>query len=618
MKILVFCLSFIVIQSNSQNTDYFLTKIPFNSNINILDTNGFHFTKNYSNSGSSWLIDSFPENVVFKAEMSYENPINPSQSYKIRIGKGGQIYSFTSSFGESVPPQWVNPNWIDSSFGGGNSFSPWVDEVWQVVCVDGNLNSPPDSMYFIHQAGVYLKTPEQTKPFYSPQVAEYYDSLNYSYTTVNWGQQAHTNSVINTGYTSALLYYTKYTNLGLGILQVDNMIYNFGDDNINFLNMPWGGVRNSNLEHFFISSPNNSYSNSHAIYGQGPIVQTASTGGWVAWSDDSLGRSQALAMAHPITTNTNNSVFRYGDAGNLAASWNNRDYHVFEMIRFPSNGQLAFGRSMSFRYFYVVGSNIDSTSISIINNNLISKSLDTAYTSDINSVDTFRYHFTIEQGQITPIIDTLNSALLLRSSPYLNSYPLFNISATDSSNFISSNPNYLSNLPWDGLLDSIQLLGFLNNPANLFVVHDTICSGSDYIFPDGTVFSDITSKMSYISTFNSAVNGFDSIIYTNIVVNQNIVLYDTLISNSNILWNNLSLDSSGDYSITLTSFSGCDSTINLNFTIKSNTNIFEINCNKRKIERVINMLGQEIDFLRNSLLFYQYDDGTVEKRIIIE
>ena len=158
MKILVFCLPFIFFQSNSQNIDYFLTKIPFNSNINILDTNGFHFTKNYSNSGSSWLIDSFPENVVFKAEMSYENPINPSQSYKIRIGKGGQIYSFTSSFGESVPPQWVNPNWIDSSFGGGNSFSPWVDEVWQVVCVDGNLNSPPDSCILYIKQSIFKNT----------------------------------------------------------------------------------------------------------------------------------------------------------------------------------------------------------------------------------------------------------------------------------------------------------------------------------------------------------------------------------------------------------------------------------------------------------------------------
>ena len=39
-------------------------------------------------------------------------------------------------------------------------------------------------------------------------------------------------------------------------------------------------------------------------------------------------------MAHPTRTNTSNSVFRYGDAGNLSAEWNDRDYHVFEMIDF--------------------------------------------------------------------------------------------------------------------------------------------------------------------------------------------------------------------------------------------------------------------------------------------
>ena len=198
--------------------------------------------------------------------------IDESKGYVIRIGKGGQIYSFTSSFGESVPPQWVNPNWIDSSFGGGNSFSPWVDEVWQVVCVDGNLNSPPDSMYFIHQAGVYLKTPEQTKPFYSPQVAEYYNSDANSFSIINWGQQAHTEDNQNTNFQSNLLYYTKYTNVGQGIIQVDNMIYNFGLDNITFLNIPWGGVRNSVMDFFFISNSDNTYSLSTAIYGNGPVV----------------------------------------------------------------------------------------------------------------------------------------------------------------------------------------------------------------------------------------------------------------------------------------------------------------------------------------------------------
>ena len=561
----------------------------------------------------------FLKSIVFQAEMTYDNSDNPSQSYKIRIGKGGQIYSFTSLFGESVPPQWVNPNWIDTSFGGGNSFSPWVDEVWQMVCVDGNLNNPPDSMYFIHQAGVYLKTPSQTQPFYSPQVAEYYDSINNSYTTVNWGQQAHTNSVINTGFTSGLLYYTKYTNRGLGILQVDNMIYNFGDDNISFLNMPWGGVRNSNLEHFFISSADNSVINSHAIYGQGPVVQTASTGGWVAWSDDSLANSQVLAMAHPITTNTNNSVFRYGDAGNLNADWNNRDYNVFEMIRFPAPGQLGFGRSMSFRYFYILGNNIDLVRNTIVNNNLISQSLDTAFTANTNDVDTIRYHFSKELGIIESSVDTLGIGLLLRASPYFDSYPLFKISDINSNNFISSNPYYISNTPWDGLVKSIDLLGFMDSPCNLFVMNDTICSGTDYSFPDGSFVSNVTSNVSHINSLNSTENDNDSIIYTNLIVEQSFISNDTITTNSAIFWNGLYLDTTGDYSIDLISSLGCDSIVNLNLTIIDNTSILNHYADEQKeILKVINVLGQKTNFTRNSLLIYIYDDGTVEKKILLK
>ena len=615
MKKIVFIILFFNFKSLCQDIDSLLTKMPFNSNVEMLDTNGFNFTKNYSNSASLWTIDSFPESIVFQAEMTYDNSDNPSQSYKIRIGKGGQIYSFTSLFGESVPPQWVNPNWIDTSFGGGNSFSPWVDEVWQMVCVDGNLNNPPDSMYFIHQAGVYLKTPSQTQPFYSPQVAEYYDSINNSYTTVNWGQQAHTNSVINTGFTSGLLYYTKYTNRGLGILQVDNMIYNFGDDNISFLSMPWGGVRNSNLEHFFISSADNSVINSHAIYGQGPVVQTASTGGWVAWSDDSLANSQVLAMAHPITTNTNNSVFRYGDAGNLNADWNNRDYNVFEMIRFPAPGQLGFGRSMSFRYFYILGNNIDLVRNTIVNNNLISQSLDTAFTANTNDVDTIRYHFSKELGIIESSVDTLGIGLLLRASPYFDSYPLFKISDINSNNFISSNPYYISNTPWDGLVKSIDLLGFMDSPCNLFVMNDTICSGTDYSFPDGSFVSNVTSNVSHINSLNSTENDNDSIIYTNLIVEQSFISNDTITTNSAIFWNGLYLDTTGDYSIDLISSLGCDSIVNLNLTIIDNTSILNHYADEQKeILKVINVLGQKTNFTRNSLLIYIYDDGTVEKK----
>jgi len=342
----------------SQNIDSLLSQHYFNTHFNINENNDFLFTNNFSSSNSFWALN-FEEDLVFHSKLEYFHTVDSSKNYSIGIGKGGQIYSFKGKFGESIPPQWRHPNWVEPTYGGGISYAPWVDEVWQMVCVDGALNIPPDSSYFIHQSGVYLKTPNQNQPFYSPIVSEYYNANDQSYSIVNWGQQAHTEDNENTGYKSNLLYYTKYKNIGNGIIQVDNMIYNFGEDNISFLNIPWGGVRASNLNYFFISNSDNTYEESSVLYGNGPVVQTSLTGGWVAWSNDSLGNSYALGMAHPKTTNTNNNVFRYGDAGDLNANWNERDYHVFEMIRFPSENQLNFGSSMSFRYFYVLGENID-------------------------------------------------------------------------------------------------------------------------------------------------------------------------------------------------------------------------------------------------------------------
>ena len=62
--------------------------MPFNSDIGLLDSSGFNFTKNYTNSNSFWAIDSFSESSVFKAEMSYVSNIDITKNYNIRIGKG--------------------------------------------------------------------------------------------------------------------------------------------------------------------------------------------------------------------------------------------------------------------------------------------------------------------------------------------------------------------------------------------------------------------------------------------------------------------------------------------------------------------------------------------------
>ena len=571
---LLLILSLLSIQGNSQNLDSLLAAVYFNNGVDLSDSNGFNFNQLYSSSPTYWAIDSFSESVVFKAELTYHNPLDSAQSYQMRIGKGGQLYSLRSIFGESVPPQWRSLGSTQPSYGGGTSYAPWVDEVWQMVCVDGSLNNPPDSSYFIHQSGVYLKTPIQTQPFYSPIVADYYNSDRMSYSIVNWGQQAHTDDLQNIGHSSSLLYYTTYTNRGNGVIQVDNMIYNFGEDNINFLNMPWGGVRNSSLDHFFISTPTNNYTISSGLYGQTPVVPTAITGGWVAWSNDTLGNSPALGMAHPITTNTNNSVFRYGDAGNLNATWNERDYHVFEMIRFPSANQLGFGKSMSFRYFYVLGANVDSVKYTILTRDLVSQCLDTAYIPNVNDVDSVRYLFQQTGPSITYNISGDNSGLLLKTSPYLNSFPLFKIITASNEEVISSDPYFFSDDPYDGATVAIKLLGFLDNLSRVIILNDTICNGESYMFPDSSVQINITSDLNQFSIIHSTQLGWDSIVVTNLtVLNVNIGVsqvgasLSSVISGANYQWldcdniysplsgatNQLfTADSSGNYAVKIT------------------------------------------------------------------
>ena len=64
---------------------------------------------------------------------------------------------------------------------------------------------------------------------------------------------------------------------------------------------------------------------------------------------------------------------------------------------------------------------------------------------------------------------------------------------------------------------------------------------------------------------------------------------------------------------------GCISdTLSVNITVNISTEINEVS-RKRKLVEVIDVLGKKgIKPKPNVPLFYRYDDGTVEKRIIIE
>ena len=93
--------------------------------------------------------------------------------------------------------------------------------------------------------------------------------------------------------------------------------------------------------------------------------------------------------------------------------------------------------------------------------------------------------------------------------------------------------------------------------------------------------------------------------------------YDTLTVNTSIMWNGLSLSVSGDYSTTLINSVGCDSILNLNLTVTT-TGISNITNNKSNLVKITDMLGQETPYRKNTPHFYIYDDGTVEKKILID
>ena len=124
----------------------------------------------------------------------------------------------------------------------------------------------------------------------------------------------------------------------------------------------------------------------------------------------------------------------------------------------------------------------------------------------------------------------------------------------------------------------------------------SICDGDNIVV--GTSIYDTTGY--YTDTLNTS-SGCDTIMYTSIfLVYQHTSSYDTLSVNSSIVWNGMSLNVSGDYSITLfdSNSVGCDSIVNLNLTVTA-TGISDITNNKSNLVKVTDMLGQETPYRRN-------------------
>ena len=195
------------------------------------------------------------------------------------------------------------------------------------------------------------------------------------------------------------------------------------------------------------------------------------------------------------------------------------------------------------------------------------------------------------------------------------------IYSTNNWTDIDSWNNFSSNcLTAFGCLDTIAC-----NYDSIAAIDDGSCTyptGLQQVFQicDGdsvTIGNNVYNTDGNYTDIFTAVNGCDSIVNTDILIDYNTSSYDTLSVTESIVWNGMPLNISGDYSVTLMNSVGCDSIVNLNLTVTT-TGILDIANNKNNLVKITDMLGQETPYRKNTPLFYIFDDGTVEKRIVIE
>jgi len=208
------------------------------------------------------------ERSVFHALLQHKSV--EERNWDLGIGKGGQIYSIYSSFGEAMAPQ--------------SPHSRWMDEVWQFTTIYGRRHGRglPQKLQsqgnaFVHQSGIYTRG-KDAKPFYSPILATRFDPKRRAYAVVSWGQTP-TASINRSG----ILVYAEYRDLGAGAIEVTYVVYNFENEPMSNLS-PWGGVRTSTFPEHVVSDPDGGYRFFDPFnYGQdGCRIDVEKTGGWAA------------------------------------------------------------------------------------------------------------------------------------------------------------------------------------------------------------------------------------------------------------------------------------------------------------------------------------------------
>jgi uncharacterized repeat protein (TIGR03803 family) len=153
--------------------------------------------------------------------------------------------------------------------------------------------------------------------------------------------------------------------------------------------------------------------------------------------------------------------------------------------------------------------------------------------------------------------------------------------------------------------DSIVTTALVVNPSFMVVENINLCEGSDYTFPDGTLSSSITNNMSHISILNSP-STCDTSVTTNIIIAPHFsnIVYDTICFGEAYIFpdgftiNNTSNNT--NHLSNLQSIYGCDSTITTSINVRSIDTSVVLIGNNQLIANTTTANYQWFDCLTNS------------------
>ncbi len=218
------------------------------------------------------------EEDVFHTSLTYTG--DGSNDFEMRMGEGGQFYSIISPLGELIGRQHTYST----------SFSRWNDAVLESVVTNTNdpritggtanlsLNKNPD----MNQGGTYIRD-GLVDPFYSPHL-RFEQPSDTETRSIIWTPP----SALPTTYQSGILYDQRTRNMGDGVMEITQLITNFGPDALeNRQSIPWASFSGRAMDSFRYRDPDTgAIVTVDDVSWTTNIVNLAEMGGWLAIVDD--------------------------------------------------------------------------------------------------------------------------------------------------------------------------------------------------------------------------------------------------------------------------------------------------------------------------------------------